>query len=134
MWVLLYMEFRGLWCIYDQISWSWELSNFADCNVCGWSFARVAISHNHNARTSVPDILNFRSPEKKNVVYPLMFLLWPIPNLQIYEVVDSVGNKENSFLFSLLIQGLVENSKWWKCHTLHTDIPYDSYPPVLQQD
>jgi hypothetical protein len=40
-----------------------------------------------------------------------MFLLWPIPNLQIYEVVDSVGNKENSFLFSLLIQGLVENSK-----------------------
>jgi hypothetical protein len=68
----------------------------------------------------VPDTLNFRSPEKtkqnktkktKIVVYPLMFLLWPIPNLQIYEVVDSVGNKENSFLFSLLIQGLVENSK-----------------------
>jgi hypothetical protein len=60
----------------------------------------------------VPHNLKFRYPEKiKIVVYPLMILLWPTPNLQIYEVVGSVGNKANSFLFSLLIQGLVENSK-----------------------
>ena len=74
--------------------------------------ARVAVGLNHRTISSVPHIFKFHFLKNiKIVVYPLMFLLWPTPNLQIYEVVASVGNKANSFLFLLLIQGLVENSK-----------------------
>ena len=116
--------------IFTQSS---ELWNVCACN-WGYSFVRLAIGLNHTAITSLPHILKFRYHEKyKIVVYTPMSLLWPTPGLQIYKVVGSVGNKENSFLFSLLIQGLVENSKWWKCHNLHTDFPYASCSPVLQQ-
>ena len=111
-----------------RLTFSWELSNFDDCK-WGWSFARVAIGLKH--RISYLKI--YISWKIKLMVYPLMFLPWPIPNHQIYEVFVSVENKVNSFLFSLLIQGLVENSKWYKCHTLHTDIPYDSCSPVHHQ-